>query len=377
MPRPSHPHSSSSSYLSTASPETNSVESASPVVALADTVIASDEDFEEYSDEAIRKLLARGTKLQREMDKAQQQRRVVLSTQQDGGGDDDDDDDDTSSSSSNDSNDLITTLHMSTLPSNVLPLANLLEDISERLVHVYAVKITISHLLLIQDFSSKRHRIHVRYDLPTSEPSDTATIVMPPSRTSSDEEYEDEDEDTTTSRVSIDHRRVFPLLFTQEMAELWQESGKLRMFFVQNENEETLAVGHVDLNRVLLSQGMTLTCSVPVFRMTNEKEDTILCGSVNVSISCLRHPTKIFEAESRESSLATRAQDFRSSRFTRWRPGPDTQQFLNKSCELLVRQHIISVRHHNFLLCIEIIQYRYTSMVSPLTYRHFARPCPR
>mgnify|MGYP007000081901 len=76
-----------------------------------------------------------------------------------------------------------------------------------------------------------------------------------------------------------------------------------------NENEETLAIGHVDLNRVLLSQGMSLSCSVPVF-CTSEKEDTTtLCGSVSVSISCLRHPTKIFEAKSRESSsLATRAQ---------------------------------------------------------------------
>ena len=225
MPRPSHPGTSSSSSSSSASPETK--ESLSPVprtvspladtvTPLADTVIARDDEEnsedEEYNDETIRKLLARGTKLQREMDRAQQER-PVLSVP------DDENDDEVSSSSSSD--DLITTLQMSTLPSNVLPLANLLEDISERLVHVYAVKITISHLLLIQEFSSRRNRIHVRYDLPSSEPSssDTATIVMPSNKP------DDDDEDTTASRVPIEHQRVFPLLFTQEMAELWQRTS--------------------------------------------------------------------------------------------------------------------------------------------------------
>ena len=94
MPRPSHPGTSSSSSSSSAS-----AESLSPVVSpLADTAIArrdEDSEDEEYNDETIRKLLARGTKLQREMDRAQQER-PVLSVQ------DDENDDEVSSSSSSD-----------------------------------------------------------------------------------------------------------------------------------------------------------------------------------------------------------------------------------------------------------------------------------
>jgi len=343
MPRPTHPRSSSSSSsTSTSSPKSN-ISSSSPIensnISSSSSPIiqyaSNDDSYQE-----IEKLLARGTKLQREMVEAQQH--VPYKQEEEEEEEEEENYNMLSSSSQDDDNDenliMTTLLQTSALPSNVLPLANLLEDISERLVHVYAVKVSISHLLLIQGFSSSRRRIHVQYNLPTSEPSDSTTIVMP-SAQKVDVDDDDDDDDDKTSRVSIDHQRVFPLLFDQEMAELWQKSGKLRISFVRD--EETVAVGHVDLNRVLLSKGMSLTCSIPVFSTTDE-EDTTLCGSVSISISCLRHASKVFESDSK-ASLASRAQDFRSSRFTRWRPSPDTQQFLNKSCELLVHIDGVSI----------------------------------
>eukprot|EP00940_MAST-03C_sp_MAST-3C-sp2_P003585 g3585.t1 len=224
-------------------------------------------------------------------------------------------------------------------PPGVLPLTDLVENIAERLVRVYAVSVNVSHVLLttsavggervgrrrnldasMQSFASSFSRVsriprprigreprrrvaresidgandcrfEIHYELPTSDADGGAECVR--SRGLCDVSVDAADEQGPRC-VSVRHQRVFPLIFDHGTASVWRgDAGKMFLALrrVEAEEKPVIAEGHVDLNRVLLSPDLKLTCAIPLFG--RQGGEISLFGSVTMTLTCQLQDTVV------------------------------------------------------------------------------------